>query len=398
MIRRMKRTAACLVAALMLAATLGSFGGTALADGSMRRGDEGLNVEELQRLLKKAGCFDYDEITGFYGAATEEGVRKFQSTHGLTVDGVAGDDTVQKLREASESDTSQLKPDSLCLGMSGGEVEDIQKRLQELGLFNDQVTGYFGPKTEAAVLAFQDAAGIKADGIVGQKTKNVLFSDFRSDSLIPGMKGDKVEQLQQRLKDLGYYDADVTGLYGQITQKAVAYFQRLNKLAEDGIAGKKTQAALFDKNAKSEKDAKRSQKYTDVSQQSAESQEKCEALIEYAKTFLGRPYVLGAEGPNSFDCSGLTWYVYKHFGVTLPRHAREQGYGNYGVKITSKDKLMPGDLVFFNSIRSDSDLCDHVAIYIGDMKIIQSPNTGSHVKISSIANARDYSWGRRVFK
>jgi peptidoglycan hydrolase-like protein with peptidoglycan-binding domain len=260
------------------------------------------------------------------------------------------------------------------------------------------VNGYFGPKTEAAILAFQDATGIKPDGIVGRKTKEALQTAVKSESLLPGMKGDGVEKLQKRLKALGYFDGDVTGLYGQITEKAVSYYQRLNKLAEDGIAGRKTQNAVYAKDAKTEKEAKRSLKYSDVSQQSAEGQEKCDALIEYAKQFLGKPYVLGAEGPNSFDCSGLTWYVYKNFGVTLPRHAREQGYGDYGVKITSKSKLMKGDLVFFNSIRSDSDLCDHVGIYIGDNNIIQSPNTGSHVKISSIANARDYSWGRRVFK
>lgn len=398
MMRMMKGVAFCAVAALMLAAQFIGYGGIALADDKMQRGDKGANVEELQRLLKKAGCFDYDEITGFFGTATEEGLKKFQSTHGLTADGVAGDETMAKLREAAQTDKQSLQPDSLCIGMSGTDVEDIQKRLKDLGLFNEEVTGYFGPKTEAAILAFQDASGIKADGIVGRKTKEALQTAVKSESLVPGMKGDGVEKLQNRLKDLGYFDGDVTGLYGQITEKAVAYFQRLNKLAEDGIAGRKTQSAVYAKDAKTEKEAKRSLKYTDVSQQSAEGQEKCDELIEYAKQFLGKPYVLGAEGPNSFDCSGLTWYVYKHFGVTLPRHAREQGYGNYGVKITSKSKLMKGDLVFFNSIRSDSDLCDHVGIYIGDNNIIQSPYTGSHVKISSIANARDYSWGRRVFK
>jgi cell wall-associated NlpC family hydrolase len=214
------------------------------------------------------------------------------------------------------------------------------------------------------------------------------------------MKGDEVKALQTSLKQLGYYTGDVSGLYNQQTQKAVAYFQKLNGLGSDGIAGRKTRAALADKNAKTEKDARRSleSKYKDLPGQTAKGQESAAAVVAYARKFLGCPYVSGAAGPRAFECSGLTYYVYQHFGVTLPRKAREQGYTNYGIKILDRKKLMPGDLVFFNSIRTDNDLCDHVGIYIGNGEMINSPAPGMRVKISNIMNARDFSWGRRVFK
>lgn len=404
MLHKMRRVLAAVAATMVLAAALGATGTVALADDSLRPGDKGPAVQELQTLLKKVGCFDCDETTEFYGNATEEGVRKFQSTHGLTVDGIAGSDTMDKLLAATKSD-KQLKPDSVCLGMTGTNVEDIQQRLKTLGLYTEsEITGYFGPKTEEAVMAFQEAAGIKPDGIVGAKTKQALFSSFKSDSLIPGMKGDSVKKMQQRLKDLGYFTGDVTGLYGQITQNAVAYFQRLNGLTDDGIAGKKTQAAINAKNAKKEKDARRNPapqkpKYKDLPGQSAQGQETCAKLIAYAKQYLGCPYVRGAEGPTKFDCSGLTFYVYKHYGVTLPRTAYAQGYTNFGIKITDSSKLMTGDLVFFNEF-SDGDLCDHVGIYLGDGSFIHSPRPGSSVKITKLSQLQphEYSWGRRVFR
>ncbi len=389
-----------LLAAILLATMLGS---VAAADDTLRPGDQGSAVEELQRLLRKADCFESDDITGYYGSMTEAGVRKFQSTHGLAVDGVAGSDTLEKLRGAGGTNRP-LKPTSVCYGMEGSDVTEIQERLIELGLLDEDATGFFGPKTEAAVMSFQDAAGVKADGIVGDKTREMLFSGFKSDSLIPGMKGSEVEKLQKRLKALGYYTGPITGLYGQLTGEAVEYFQKLNGLKPDGVAGKMTRTAVYDAKAKPEKEARRApvttndSKYKDLPGQSAAGQEKAADIVTYAKKFLGCPYISGAAGPKAFECSGLTYYVYKNFGITLPRKAYGQGYTDYGVKFTDRTKLLPGDLVFFNSIRSDNDLCDHVGIYIGDGKMIHSPAPGMKVMISYMMNARDFSWARRVFK
>ena len=394
------------IAALALFSAL--IGGTfnpssvALADGSLRLGDKGPAVKELQQLLKNHGCYDFEEITGFFGATTEAGVRKFQTQNGLTVDGVAGADTMKKLKEKT---TKPLNPDSLCLGMKNDEVEEIQKRLKELGLYTEpEITGYYGPITEKAVKAFQEASGMTADGIVGKKTKAALNTEFKSTTIIPGKKGQDVEKLQTRLKTLGYYNGPVTGLYGQMTKAAVAYYQKLNNLTQDGICGSTTYKSLFAKNAKTEKDASRAKpaatpkptpKYTAVPGQSVAGQEKGEAIVAYVKKFLGKPYVYGASGPNSFDCTGLTCYVYKHFGVTLPRSAKNQGHTEYGVKITSRSKLMPGDLVFF---KKNGAYCHHAGLYVGNGQFIHAPNTGDVVRYGDINKARDFAWGRRVFK
>ena len=81
-------------------------------------------------------------------------------------------------------------------------------------------------------------------------------------------------------------------------------------------------------------------------------------VANYAYNFLGRPYVYGANGPNAFDCSGFTSYVYRHFGVSLPRTASSQFSAGSAV---SRNNLAPGDLVFFNTV----GYLGHVGLYIG---------------------------------
>lgn len=390
-----------MLAAMMLTAALGS---VAHADPTqkLQRGDKGDAVKELQQLLKKRNCYNYDEITGYFGNATEEGVRKFQSQVGLTVDGVAGEDTLAKLKSSS---TKTLKSDSLARGMEGDKVKQVQQRLKDLGLYTEpKITGFYGPKTEDAVKDFQSSVGMTADGVVGAKTMQKLMATHSSSSLVPGMKSDSVSKLQQRLKDLGYFKGNATGLYGQATQDSVKSYQKLNGLDSDGVAGKKTLTSINAKNARKYTAAKRdpkttttkpSRSYEDTPEQSAAGQQSGAAVVEYAKQFIGVPYVYGADGPESFDCTGLTCYVYKHFGVSLPRSAKSQGYTDYGTKITDTSKLMPGDLLFFNH---SNGIVGHAGIYVGDGKFIHAPNTGAKVRIDVLKARNSFAFARRVFK
>lgn len=102
-------------------------------------------------------------------------------------------------------------------------------------------------------------------------------------------------------------------------------------------------------------------------------------VINHASNQLGKPYSWGSSGPNSFDCSGLTSYVYKQVGVNLPRTSKEQ----YNVgKSVNKSELMPGDLIFTSSDGTGN--ITHVGIYVGDGYMIHSPKPGDVVKKTSI--------------
>lgn len=111
------------------------------------------------------------------------------------------------------------------------------------------------------------------------------------------------------------------------------------------------------------------------------------SIVAYASNFLGTPYVWGANGPNSFDCSGFTKYVFSHFGISLTRTTYTQiEEGSY----VSRDNLEPGDLVFFGSGSPH-----HVGIYVGNNSYIHAPRTGDVVRVSPLTRS-DYLSARRI--
>jgi NlpC/P60 family protein len=96
--------------------------------------------------------------------------------------------------------------------------------------------------------------------------------------------------------------------------------------------------------------------------------------VDFAASLIGRPYEWGAEGPRSFDCSGLTQYVYQRFGVDLPRRAINQA--DFG---ESTRRLQRGDLVFFSSDAGQSKVT-HVGIYEGNGTMIDASKRYGRVR------------------
>lgn len=112
-------------------------------------------------------------------------------------------------------------------------------------------------------------------------------------------------------------------------------------------------------------------------------------IIAYASNFLGRPYLWGGTGPDRFDCSGFTQYVYAHFGIHIGRTTYDQiNDGSY----VNRGDLQPGDLVLFGT----SGDPHHVGIYVGNGTYIHSPQTGDVIKISSLDGRSDFICGRRI--
>ncbi|QAA35023.1 C40 family peptidase [Clostridium manihotivorum] len=111
------------------------------------------------------------------------------------------------------------------------------------------------------------------------------------------------------------------------------------------------------------------------------------SVLSEAYKYLGIPYVWGAGGPNSFDCSGFTSYVFGKLGVSLPRTTYDQI--NVGTSVSYSD-LQPGDLVF---TRGSASRPEHVGIYVGGGQMIHAPRTGENVKVGPIY---DYVASRRL--
>ena len=110
------------------------------------------------------------------------------------------------------------------------------------------------------------------------------------------------------------------------------------------------------------------------------SESNVEAVMSYAKKQLGKPYVWGAEGPDSFDCSGFTQYVFKNsVGISIPRVSKDQSkHGQF----VSRSELQRGDLVFFDT--SGDGAVNHVGIYMGENQFIHASSGGGKVVISEM--------------
>ena len=119
-----------------------------------------------------------------------------------------------------------------------------------------------------------------------------------------------------------------------------------------------------------------------------------EAIVAYARNFLGYRYVYGTNGPNTFDCSGFVQYVYKHFGYSLSRSSSTQA--NDGVAV-SKSNLQPGDILIFRD--TSNTRIGHVGLYIGGGEFIHASNSRTGVIISSLSSSsyqKRYVCARRV--
>ena len=273
-----KRWISALAAAVMVCVCV-----TASAQ-SYRLGDEADEIATIQTALKQLKLYSAG-ITGHYGEKTETAVKKFQKKYALEDNGVVDEATRAALYEAAgitytagSSSSSSASSSNSSVSSSGGTtlrydmrsdaVLKLQQDLSKLGYYSGTISGHFGSKTEAAVMSFQKANGLSADGIAGSKTlakiatalgnsssssssnsssSNSSSSSASSSLLKQGTKSEAVRTLQQNLKTLGYYTGSVTGNFGSLTKEAVYSFQKANGLSADGVAGEKTLSAISSK-------------------------------------------------------------------------------------------------------------------------------------------------------
>lgn len=139
--------------------------------------------------------------------------------------------------------------------MNNEDVKQVQIKLKALGYFNEETTGYFGEVTKSAVEKFQKAKGFTPDGVVGPGTWNALIGNKKATSslknvsfdgaLEQGMQSDQVSAVQTKLKKAGFFKEEVTGYFGDVTEKAVMNFQKSKGLVSDGVVGSGTWNKLF---------------------------------------------------------------------------------------------------------------------------------------------------------
>ena len=248
---------------------------------TLSSGDEGAAVKALQNRLKELGFYK-KTIDGEYGSTTKAAVTAFQAANGLSETGKANETTLNKLYSASAKDADYLTDEenakneedeeetgnqtdsdkvevngytTLQWGDTGTAVKKLQEALKNRGYYAGKIDSTFGSGVYAAVKAFQKQYGLKADGIAGPATQNLLFntsasSSDTSTSLQKGSSGTEVRNLQYVLAELGYYDGSINGEYGNTTADAVRAFQINNDISPvDGVAGPKTLKVIYSSKA-----------------------------------------------------------------------------------------------------------------------------------------------------
>ena len=108
-----------------------------------------------------------------------------------------------------------------------------------------------------------------------------------------------------------------------------------------------------------------------------------QAAVRFALSQLGKPYRFAEEGPNFFDCSGLVQTAYKP-ALLLPRVSRDMYQATKNKRILNYNDLLPGDLIFYSRDNADPRTIHHVALYLGDSKVVHATSTGDVVKISTL--------------
>jgi len=185
------------------------------------------------------------------------------------------------------------------------------------------------------------------------------------------------QEATDKLKDLASTRTELGKKKKEVQGKLADAQKLLNSLTAQ------ERAALQADQARASRDSMRNA----LSGSTASASGRAGAAFAAAQSVIGSPYVYGASGPSSFDCSGLTSWAYAQAGVSIPRTSQAQA--NAGTRIYSQSDLRVGDLVLFYG-----DL-HHIGLYAGNGQVLHAPHTGASVRYESIGNM-PFQFGVRI--
>ncbi len=323
-------------------------------------------VATLQSRLMELGYFDYDEITTYYGSVTKSAVKLFQRAQGLEETGVSDSET-QRLLYSGNAQPYRMK-----LGDKGSDVRSMQRRLAELGYYEEKDNGYFGVATERAVKSFQKRNKIEETGVIDQASRDLMYSPHArylvdpTPTPKPTPKPTVKPTATPKATPKPSYDIPIID-------------------DDDDDDGKVKSTPTPKATAKPSVDV--GSYDTSVS-----------GLIAAAKAQLGKPYVWSEEGPDSFDCSGLVYYCLRLCGVSTSRY-NAIGFSQVTSwkAIGSLDDCKKGDLLFYKSDSNEN--VNHTGIYLGGGQFLHASSSLGKVVISETTGyyERNFVIARRVF-
>lgn len=377
-------------------------------------GFQGDDITKIQYRLYNLGYLtESGQINGTFDQDTETAVKKLQEVNKLTIDGTVGQTTYNLLY------SDEVKANIIALGEQSEIVKKYQNRLIALGYLSGEADGNFGLSTQNAIRAFQSRNDQVVDGYLGPDTRSLMDSEnAKPFGMRLGEQSDDVKNMQNLLVKYGYLSQDkASGYFGELTKDAVIAFQSVNGLGTDGTAGAKTLQLLQSGTAKSKPKPKakantpsRGNRGGVAGGNSAPAGRgdtgsggsvssgvggatvsgSAGSLISIASSKIGSPYVWGAKGPNSFDCSGFVYWCLNQAGVGTS-YMTSSGWRNPGrFKKVSMGELQAGDIVVVRG---------HVGIYAGGGSVIDASSSNGRVVHRSLSGwwANNFITAWRIF-
>ncbi|MET0694846.1 MAG: NlpC/P60 family protein [Propionibacteriaceae bacterium] len=301
----------------------------------------------------------------------------------LETDAAALDEQALEVRQKLATGTKQLAMKQEDVRQQTAKVARIRKQVGQVALAQFQNRNL---DTTAQLFFNEDTDGFLNKMATVEKVsenQNTILQDFQGQQarLADLERSAKVDvaTLQTQDKELARLrvasKAKITESKAVLAKLTEEERQRIaaEEAAAQAAAQKAAEEAAAANNTSTSTDSSDdSSGASDPGTGSTSSSGKGAVALAYAIKQIGKPYVFGADGPSSFDCSGLTSAAWRAAGVSIPRTSRTQSTG--GGRSIAKSDLKPGDLVFFYSPVS------HVAIYAGNGMVVHAPHPGASVR------------------
>ncbi|MFB7331830.1 hypothetical protein FNH09_10620 [Streptomyces adustus] len=295
---------------------------------------------------------------------------------------------VDKLYEEAEQATEKYN----------GAKEKQEKLQKEISTIQDNVARGQGDLNELRDSMGLAAAAQYRTGSIDSSLQLFLSADpddyLDKASTLDQLSGQQVEALkkiQEKQRELAQERAEASDKLkdlastrtelGKKKQEVQAKLAEAQKLLNTLTAKEKAALAAADARASRSASAR-----VDLGNETSASG-RAAAAFSAAQSRIGSPYVYGATGPSSFDCSGLTSWAYAQAGVSIPRTSQAQA--NAGTRIYSQSDLQVGDLVIFYGDQH------HVGLYAGNGQVLHAPRTGTVVRYEAIGNM-PFQFGVRI--
>lgn len=227
--------------------TISKADSNSLIPAPLKKGTEHQIVTRIQSRLMELGFMEEDKATSYFGDSTEDAIKKFERQLGLPIDGICSLEVYSNLM-SKNAPTYEVKR-----GYQGDDIKILQQQLYELSylLYEDDVNGFFGKKTETAVTEMQKSNNLEQTGTINLNTLNFLYSEnVKAYTITNKSDPSIIKTYQIKLRDLGYYFGECNGVYGDDFRMAVRIYQLNNSQLSDGYIGPSTKFSLDSKYAR----------------------------------------------------------------------------------------------------------------------------------------------------